>query len=143
MTTPFSVARDEGERRRDAGMALAAERRQQLIWKSQLALLDAIRSREDRTSTTDFATDSLEHQYSDGGRWRGAVPARLVKLGLIRKVGVVSSARPSRHAGYLSVWQGIDDAAIDSYRAQLRACLASMPTPAESKPTEQRTLFDV
>jgi hypothetical protein len=121
-------------------MALAAEPRQALIWQSQLALLDAIRFRPDRTASTDDAAAEPWLAYGDGGRWRGTVPRELARLGLIHRVGIIRSARPSRHAGYLSLWQGTDDTAIDAYRDQLRAWLAVTTLP-DSEPG-QRDLWD-
>src|SRR5262245_62034942 len=124
-----TAGRLEGECRRDEGMALAAANHQILIWRCQLALLDVIRSRPDRTASTDDATENLWRRFLNGGKWRGEVTRGLARLGLIRKAGVITSARPSRLAGYLSLWQGINDAAIDAHRAQLRRCLAAIPSP--------------
>jgi len=132
-TTPtckHANGRLEGERRRDSGMASAAECRQWLIWRCQLALLDAIRGRPDRTASTDDATSDRWQKYPDGGKWRGTIPKGLARLKLIRKVDVVGSARPSRHAGYVSLWQGTDDQAIDLHREYLRRLLAATPQPA-------------
>ena len=133
-------ARAEGDRLRNAGMTLAAQGRDWLILRGQLALLDAIRSAPDRTATTDDATSDLMRAYPDGGRWRGSIPRALSHLGLIRKAGAVSSARASRHGGLVAAWQGIDDAAIDRHRAELRRRLAKM-TPPVAAP-EQQNLFE-
>src|SRR5262245_22220137 len=85
----------EGERRRDPGLALAAVRRQPLIWRCQLALLDVIRPRSDRTVSTDDATSELSLAYHDAGKWHGEVTKGLARLDLIRKVSAIGSARPS------------------------------------------------
>jgi hypothetical protein len=137
---PHTGGQAEGERLKAEGMARAAERRQRMIWRGQLALLDAIRTSPCRQATTDDATADIATQYADGGKWRGTVPRDLARAGLIRKAGVVASVRPSRHAGYLSKWQGIDDQAIDAYRAQLRQLLAVQSPPANAT---QLTLFPI
>lgn len=133
-------ARAEGERCRDAGMTLAAQGRNWLILRGRLALLDAIRAASDRTATTDDATSDLSATYADGGKWRAQVPLGLARLGLVAKSGVTVSARSARHSGYVSEWQGIDDAAIDAHRADLRRRLAMM-TPPNAAP-EQQNLFE-
>ena len=111
-----------------------------LIWRGQLALLDAIRTSPCRQATTDDATADIATQYADGGKWRGTVPRDLARAGLIQKAGVVRSIRPSRHAGYLSKWQGVDDQAIDAYRAHLRDLLATQTPPST---VSQKTLFAI
>ena len=118
--------RQEGERRRDEGMARAARRKRRLIWRAQLRLLDAIMRSSDRTASTDDAVGDLEKKYVDGGKWRGSVPLGLARRALIRKVGVVPSVRPARHAGLVTVWkQAADDDAIERYRCHLRRLLAA------------------
>ena len=142
MTRPdnHDAARVEGERRRDAGMALAAKDRAWLILRGQLALLVAIRAAPDRTATTDDATSDPMRAYPDGGKWRAQVSLGLARKGLIRKAGAVASDRAARHGGLVNVWQGIDDAAVDSHRAELRRSLARM-TPPVAAP-EQQNLFE-
>lgn len=120
------VGSHEGERLRDEGMDRAAKRKRRRIWRAQLRLLKAVLRSPDRVATTDDACHDLGCQYRDGGRWRGSVPVELARKHLIRKVGVVASARPSRHAGYVAQWQGIDDDAIVTYCRLLRRRLEAI-----------------
>lgn len=133
--TPHA-ARAAGEARRDAGMSLAARRRQRLIWQAQVALIDAILSSPHRTATTDSIAADLGAKHADGGRWMGTVPRELALLNLIEKAGVVLSDRSARHRGYLTLWRGLDDADLASHRDYLCRLLAN----AEELP--EPTLFD-
>lgn len=132
--------RAAGQNRKDAGMSLAASRRQLAIWRGQLSLLEAIRRSPDRQASTDDTVDDLGAEWADGGRWRGSIPKPLAKAGLIRKAGVVESSRASRHRGLLTQWQGIDDLAIDRHKQHLRAVIAQ--AEAEMPPSaKQPELF--
>lgn len=132
-----------GEALRDRGMERAARHRQWRIAAGQLALLRAIRRNPERTATTDDATSDVSMQYADGGRWRGSVPQRLALDGLIERVGTVKSTRPSRHCGYVAVWGGRDDGAIDCRIVELERWQAANP-PAEHTPEgNDGTLFDL
>jgi len=132
--------RQQGEALRDAGMALAARRQEWLINRDSLAMLLAIRRSPDRTASTDDAVDDLADQYADGGRWRGMVPQRLSRAGLIIPAGAIKSARPSRHRGFVTLWRGVNDDNIDLEISALRAWLANnpqpQPEPAKPKATE-------
>jgi hypothetical protein len=113
---------EEAEELRREGQERAALQKQFLIKAHQLALLEAILHSPNRTATTDDAGVDLEVPFEDGGRWRGSVPTGL--RGLIESVSVTNSARPSRHRGYVTVWHGLDDAAIAAKCAELRGWLS-------------------
>lgn len=104
MMTP-DEGRREGAARRDEGVERAAARREWEIQRATLAFLDAIRQRPDRTATT----DDLSRNCENGGRWRGSVPKRLARQGLIKAVGAMHSARPARHKGLLTRWRAVDE----------------------------------
>ncbi|MEQ8847414.1 MAG: hypothetical protein RIC11_06675 [Botrimarina sp.] len=105
-----SALRSEGERRRDHGMAAAACPKALRVRAGQVALLDALLRSPDGTATIDDATapDDLRAAFTDGGQWRGTVPRALAAMGLIDKVAIGSSQRPSRHAGTRGVWRLVD-----------------------------------
>jgi hypothetical protein len=51
-------------------------------------------------------------------RWRGAVPRSLPLAGIIRRAGYTKSARPSRHASVLTVWELADRGAALAWLAR-------------------------
>lgn len=122
--------RREGERRRDAGVERAARRRRRMVWRGQLRLIAAIL--RDGTGTTDDAVRDLDRAYADGGRWRGGITLGLVRLGLVRCVGYVPSARPSRHAGRIAEWEATDPAQLRGHADILHRRLAETEDPERS-----------
>ena len=141
MTMTPDEGRRQGEARRDDGMDRAAARREWQTKHDELALLDAIMRRPDRTATTDDATADLSRQYEDGGRWRGSIPKRLAAHGLIEQAGAIRSSRPSRHAGLLTQWRAADENGIERKRAELRQWLGQNPRPERERDHEQPDLF--
>ncbi len=117
--------RAEGERRRDAGMTLAADRKSLRVKAGKIAFLDALLRSTDGTATLDDATppDDLQQKFSDGGKWRGSVPLSLSKAGIIEKAGEAISNRPSRHAGTLRLWRLVDRPKAILLRCRLSAAL--------------------
>jgi hypothetical protein len=124
-------ARQQGEAARDAGMILAAQRKEWFIHRDTLRFLDAMMSRSDRTASTDDAVDDLADTYADGGKWRGSIVKELAGEGLIVKAGIGYSDRPARHRGYVARWRGTDLRGIDRRRDDLRRWLATHPCPPE------------
>lgn len=86
-------------------MMLSAERRDKLVAIGQIALLRAALNSEDGTATVDDATTDLSASFDNGGKWRGSIPSRLARCGIIQRVGDRKSDRPSRHRGYVSIWR--------------------------------------
>lgn len=79
------------------------------IAKGQLALLQALLSKNDRRCTLDDATEDLSITFSDDGKWRGHVTLGLFLEGLIDRVGAENSKRPSRNRGLLRLWLLLDE----------------------------------
>lgn len=141
-TTAASVV--EGERRRDAGMALAARRRRRLVVVGRLDFLDAVRAAPARTATTDDIAEADPFAaYADGGKWRGTIVKSLARDGIIRRVGYRHSTCAARHAGLVAEWQAaVSDAELNAHRTRLRRqldALIAAESPAAS--TDQRSLF--
>lgn len=73
--------------------------------------------------TTDAIPDDLAAEYSDGGRWVGALVLRLLAARIIREVATARSARLSRHRGRVGVYAVADPAAYQARRAVLPALI--------------------
>jgi hypothetical protein len=135
--------RAEGERRRDAGIDLAARRREVLILAGQIAFLNALLSSADRRATTDDITEDLFASFPDAGKWRGSIPRGLASRGLLKKDGYRESTRAARNRGTVAVWVAADsDAALTAHRDQLQfqqrcasATEPATPTTLSSQPT--------
>jgi len=116
----------EGERRKDAAHYLLESRREIYIRRARRALL--LRLLEAGTATADDVAERIG--LSPDGidpRFLGTVPGPLARARLIRRAGFVSSARPSRHASILSIWELAD-------RAGAIAWLARNPDLSEPEP---------
>jgi len=126
----------DGECRRAAALSTVRSRRPLEVWSAQLAMLSAMRCRDDRTGTSDDCTPPGE-QYSGNAPWLGAAVRRLAERALIVRIGTVRSARPSRKTNEVKLWRLRDDAAAI---AGLRRTLnAYRPDPAAD--TEPGNLF--
>ena len=140
----------EGERRKDAVHALLEARRDVSIRRALLMhLLDA------GTATADNVADRLG-PTPDGidPRFLGTVPGLLARAGIIRPASIAKSARPSRHASLLTVWELADRAAALAWLSQNPdlpdpeneddgegvPCLAPL-TPPSDLPASQTLLF--
>lgn len=96
----------EGARRRDEGIAAATLCKEEVGMRDDAAFLAAILKSENQESTTDDSVDDLALQFADGGKWRGASPLRLARMGIIEDTGrSVRSCRPSRNATKITVWR--------------------------------------
>ena len=96
--------REQSESAKLAGMEIAAGAKLDKVTSAKIALLRALLRSPDGTATIDDATSDLAAEFSDGGKWRGTVTRSLAIAGLIRRVDVVPSDRPSRHRGYVTRW---------------------------------------
>jgi hypothetical protein len=121
---------EQGELRKQAGIARAAEHTA-LVWATQLAFLLAVSRAPEFTATLDAAVSDLGEKFDRGGKWRGAAVRQLAELGLVERVAVELSIRPSRHRGYLTRWRAVDPGAIAEKIAELRRLLAALNQPVE------------
>ena len=131
-TDPNSLRR-EGERRKDAGMALAADARPDAILAGKIALLRALLESPDGTATIDDATPDLGVEFGCGGKWRGTVCLGLAQAGQIVRIGVELSKRPSRHCGYVTRWRVVN-------RSKAKLLLAALLTKLDAKLSTAATL---
>jgi hypothetical protein len=122
--------RRAGANLRDRGLSLAAADRQRQIAGGQVAMIDALLRSPDGTGTTDAAVADLNVEWSDGGKWRGAIPRALAHRGLIGPAGFTTSARTARREGPVRLWRLLDRAGLHRERDRLTAWLASNPPPA-------------
>ena len=117
------TASTEGESLRDAGILLASHGKRDRIDRLELRFLDALAAAG--SGTLDLAEDDLRHKCLDGGKWRGSIPMRLARDGLIIAIGAQKSKRRARHAGLLTIWTIRDAAAVNARRRALRSLLAT------------------
>ena len=122
-TTKGSAAR-QGELFRDEGVTRATLNRRELIDRDELRFLDYLAANGE--ATLDDAVYDLSVKFDDGGKWRGSIPLRLAREGLIVRGGVVQSSRPHRHRGWLGVWKVRHRPAVDARRLALRARLDAL-----------------
>ncbi|MDZ4658700.1 MAG: hypothetical protein SH868_14080 [Bythopirellula sp.] len=100
--------RERAEMGKQFGMTLAADAKPDKVTAGKVALLKALLLSADGTATIDDATADLSAEFRDGGKWRGTVCRSLATAGLIRRVDVVQSDRPTRHRGYVTRWRLVD-----------------------------------
>ncbi len=124
IATAAAAAARQGELFRDVGVSLATLNRREVIDADELRFLDALAANGE--GTTDDAVDDLTDKYRDGGKWRGSIPLRLAREGLIVRTGIVKSSRTHRHRGWLAVWSIRDRPAVDARRLTLRTMLAAL-----------------
>ena len=103
-----NLLRTQGDAQKEAGMALSAESRAELVAEGQIALLEALLRSAEGTATVDDATSDLSTKFDRGGKWRGSIPSRLARNRIIERIGDCKSDRPSRHRSYVSVWRLVD-----------------------------------
>ena len=102
IATSKAAAARQGELFRDVGIPLATTNRRELIDADELRFLDSLAANGE--GTTDDAVDDLSAKFDNGGKWRGSIPLRLAREGLIVRTGIVKSSRTHRHRGWLAVW---------------------------------------
>ena len=124
IATAKTAAARQGELFRDEGVMLATLNRRELIDRDELRFLDALTV--SGQGTTDDGVDDLFGKFDDGGKWRGSIPLRLAREGLIERTGVTRSARSHRHCGWLAVWSIRNRPAVDARRFVLRTMTAAM-----------------
>jgi hypothetical protein len=127
--------RAEGERRRDAALALLAERRAAVVRRGQRALLT--RLLDTGTATADDVRAAVELPPGVDPRLVGAAVRSLVVEGIIRSTGRTRSARPAAHARWVDLWAASDrDTALDWLAAH-----PPIPDPEPATPA-QLALWD-
>lgn len=131
--TDTKTLRREGERRKQAGMALAADARPDAILAGKIAMLRALLASPDGTATIDDATPDLAIEFGCGGKWRGSVCLALAHAGQIVRVGVELSKRPSRHRGYVTRWRLVN-------RSKARLLLSNLLITLDAKLSTGATL---
>ena len=131
MNTAEAIA--QGDLRKRAGIARAADRTA-LVWRTQLAFLDAIRQSPDQAATLDAAVTDLAETFDNGGKWRGAAVRQLAEQGLIARAAVELSIRPARHRGYLTRWRAVNLGAIGEKTRELRRLLAALDNTEVDQP---------
>ena len=121
----IAVRKDEGAKRRDAGMAMAASAKPNRVTLGRLAMLDALLRCPDHVGTIDDGTaeSELRSAYEDAGKWGGMIVRSLAQDGLIERVGYVESRRPSRHCGPVGRWRLVDPVKARTYVGRIRAVL--------------------
>jgi hypothetical protein len=126
-TDPVDVGllREIGDARKQRGMTLAAANRAEAIATGQIAFLRALLGSTDGVGTIDDGTEDLLLSFDRGGKWRGSIPAALSQRGIIQRVGVTKSSRPSRHRGFVSIWKLTDRAKAQSEIYRLTALLSA------------------
>ena len=113
-----------GELLRDAGVMRATLNRREMIDREELRFLDC--QAENGEATTDDTVDDLADEFGDGGKWRGSIPLRLAREGLIVEAGWKRSCRPSRHRSKITRWAIANREAVDRRRFALRTMLAAL-----------------
>lgn len=116
----------EGELRRDVGMARAIKRRPLHVLKGELAMLDRLLAEPGSPITTDVIPEDARLPYGGGGKWVGSVALRLILAGIIIEVGVARSIRPSRHRGRTGLYALADATKAHQRRESLRRMIASL-----------------
>ncbi len=123
IATAKTTAARQGELFRDEGAKLAALNRHEAVIADELRFLNALCENDE--ATTDDAVDDLSAKFADGGKWRGSIPLRLARDGLIERVGAANSLRKHRHRGLLRIWRIRNRVAVDARRFTLRTMLAA------------------
>ena len=123
-STSKADAARQGELFRDAGVMRATLNRREMIDREELRFLDF--QAENGEATTGDTVDDLADEFGDGGKWRGSIPLRLAREGLIVEAGWKRSCRPSRHRSKITRWAIADREAVDRRRFALRTMLAAL-----------------
>jgi hypothetical protein len=134
MSTPDNrrARQEEGERRKDAAHLRLEALRDVYIRRARRALLSKLL--ESDTATADDVAERIgPTDASIDPRWLGTVPGLLAIAKIIRRVGYTKSARPSRNASVIGVWELAD-------RAAALAWLARHPDLPDAEPDDGGTL---
>ena len=106
----------EGERRRDAAVALLAIRRAVRIRQGcRLLVRQLLRT---GTATLDDIAAGISTAPGIDRRLLGAVPLTLARAGVAELAGYQRSTRPERHASVIAIWRLVDRAAAESWLAE-------------------------
>jgi hypothetical protein len=127
----------QGQRRRDAALALLAERRAVLIRRVQRALLDLLLTRG--PATVDPVRALVPIPPGTDPRLVGAAVRGLAELRLIRRAGLCRSTRPEAHGRDLPAWEIADRAGALGWLL----CRPELPESEAAAPAvTQSTLYD-
>jgi hypothetical protein len=133
--TPPAAGLVEGERRRDAALALLRSRRAVLVRAVQRAYLAVLLRRGART--TDAVRAVVPIPLGTDPRLVGAAVRQLAALALIHRAGLSRSCRPIAHGRDLPLWAITDP-------ADAAAWLAEHPElPPVDDDCAQPTLYEV
>jgi len=116
-----------GVQRRDETLSGVRDRRPLDVWRAQLAMLEAMLRRVDRTGTSDDMTPHGQ-QNKNNAPWLGAAVRQLAEQDLIVRVGIVRSKRPSRKANEIKRWNLSSDIAAALKIRELRQLLEALTT---------------
>ena len=119
MATPNDrrAKQQEGERRKDAAHLLLEARREVSIRRARRALLTrllevGIATADDVAERVGPVDPALDR------RFLGTVPGLLAVAGIVRRVSYTKSARPTRHASVIAVWELVDRAGALAWLAR-------------------------
>jgi hypothetical protein len=114
---PRQAGQREGKARKDAAHALLEARRDVLIRRARRALLARLLCAG--TATADDVAELIGPTPPDiDPRYLGTVPGPLTLAGIIRAASYTKSARASRHASLLTVWELADRPAALAWLAR-------------------------
>ena len=105
---PSDDFRQRGELLKLRGMQLSADKHAEDVAAGQSLFLLALLKSTTGVCSIDDATSDKSTPFADGGKWRGTVVRGLAVAGIIERVDVVRSDRPSRHRGLLTRWRLVD-----------------------------------
>jgi hypothetical protein len=100
--------RQRGELLKLRGMQLSADKHADDVAVGQSLFILALLKSATGVCSIDDATSDKSTRFADGGKWRGTVVRGLAVAGIIERVDVVRSDRPSRHRGLLTRWRLVD-----------------------------------
>lgn len=117
--------RAEGRQRKDAAHRLLAARRERVVRDAQRALLERVLTHG--TATADDVRKVISLPEGVAPVCLGAAPGALARLGIIRRIGFVESARACAHARPVSVWE------LDDHAAAVAWLASHPPIPAPER----------
>lgn len=118
----------EGERRKDDILKTLSALRDSIINRARRVLLD--KCLLDGIASADDVRAAVELPKGIDARCLGSVPGPLARAHIIRRADFSKSARPERHASYISEWEIADPEAA-------RQWLATHPNRPDPAPPEK------
>lgn len=121
------IARELGEAKRDAGIALPSMNKREAILRQQIEFLEAAIKSTDGIAVIDDCTQDFLDEFSDGGKWRGSVVRGLALANIIESTGrVVKSKRASRHRAIIREWRLVDRQSAAAHLSRLKIQMAAL-----------------